>query len=156
ARGTRDIPIRCDTLAIDTDRLLCKATWRAQLPLTSPDEAGQVRVELSPPARPAAGPYKTGQHPVYPSPAERAPSGVFQPPVAPVVNAPAVRTRMSPMVDQTLELTEAVAAMNLPFKPSAPPPPANEAPKISKSVLLQRPVETTADLSNDDAAAAQA
>ena len=36
------IPMRCDTLNIDTDRGICTLVWRGQVPLARPDEPGWV------------------------------------------------------------------------------------------------------------------
>ncbi len=43
---TRTVPLRCDTLWLDTDRALCTLTWRAQVPIKHPDEAGRVVISL--------------------------------------------------------------------------------------------------------------
>ena len=36
------LPLRCDTLSIDTNRGVCNLVWRGQLVLAHPDEAGRV------------------------------------------------------------------------------------------------------------------
>jgi hypothetical protein len=38
----RELSMTCDTLWIDTDRGICALTWRAQIPLSRPQEAGRV------------------------------------------------------------------------------------------------------------------
>jgi hypothetical protein len=50
--GTAPVALRCDTLWIDTDRSLCTLTWRAQVPLESPEEVGRVVFSLEGQARP--------------------------------------------------------------------------------------------------------
>jgi hypothetical protein len=47
--GRAEIALRCDTLAIDTDRARCTLTWRGQVPLRHPAEAGRVIVTVSTP-----------------------------------------------------------------------------------------------------------
>ena len=42
----QDLRLRCDTLAIDTDRGVCNLVWRGQVPLARPDEAGRVTVTM--------------------------------------------------------------------------------------------------------------
>jgi hypothetical protein len=44
--SSRPVPLRCDTLWIDTDRQVCTLAWRAQVPLKHPDEEGRVVVSL--------------------------------------------------------------------------------------------------------------
>jgi hypothetical protein len=44
-----ELELRADTLWIDTERSLCTVTWRGQLPLQRPDEAGRVVVALEEP-----------------------------------------------------------------------------------------------------------
>jgi hypothetical protein len=43
-RGGAPQPMRADTLWIDTDRLLCTVTFRAQIPVRQPDEPGEVKL----------------------------------------------------------------------------------------------------------------
>jgi uncharacterized protein YjbI with pentapeptide repeats len=38
----QELPLRCDTLSIDTDRGVCNLVWRGQVSLRRPDEAGRV------------------------------------------------------------------------------------------------------------------
>jgi hypothetical protein len=54
-KGTTEVvPLRCDTLWIDTDQQICALTWRLQIPLEHPEQAGRVTVTLNaPPAAPA-------------------------------------------------------------------------------------------------------
>jgi len=51
---TQSVPLRCDTLWIDTDRALCTLTWRAQVPINHPEEQGRVVITLDSPGQPAA------------------------------------------------------------------------------------------------------
>src|SRR5262249_51091628 len=47
ARGKRFLlPLRCDTLWIDTERAMATLIWRGQLPLQRPDEAGRIAITL--------------------------------------------------------------------------------------------------------------
>ncbi|MDC3987218.1 DUF2169 family type VI secretion system accessory protein [Polyangium jinanense] len=57
-RGAAAQPMRADTLWIDTDRLLCTLTFRAQIPMRQRDEPGEVRIWLdnAPPSKSAAAP----------------------------------------------------------------------------------------------------
>src|SRR6185503_6003181 len=41
-----EIPLFCDTLVIDTDRGRCSLTWRGQVPLRHPHEAGRVVITI--------------------------------------------------------------------------------------------------------------
>jgi hypothetical protein len=50
----RHVPLRCDTLWIDTDRGVCTLAWRAQVPLKHPDEEGRVVVALETPGQAAS------------------------------------------------------------------------------------------------------
>ncbi|EYF01218.1 DUF2169 family type VI secretion system accessory protein [Chondromyces apiculatus] len=43
-RLAEEIPLRCDTLWIDTDRGLCTLVWRGRLSLSHPEEAGRIVV----------------------------------------------------------------------------------------------------------------
>ncbi|WP_437592919.1 DUF2169 family type VI secretion system accessory protein [Sorangium sp. So ce1000] len=145
AGGPRDLAMRCDTLVIDTDRLLCTVTWRGQLPLASPKETGQIRVSLERPARQA--------------PAEAAaPSapGPLPPPVAPA--APKVKP---PSLASTMNLgahaqpLDAPQASIMPFRagPPTPPPPEAPAPRPAESAGHRpkpRSIENeTADLTEE-------
>ncbi|WP_437335088.1 DUF2169 family type VI secretion system accessory protein [Sorangium sp. So ce394] len=47
--GARPVPLRCDTLWVDTARGRCSLTWRAQIALEHPEEQGRVVVSLEPP-----------------------------------------------------------------------------------------------------------
>jgi hypothetical protein len=51
---TQSVPLRCDTLWIDTDRALCTLTWRAQVPLNHPEEQGRVVLTLDSPGQTGA------------------------------------------------------------------------------------------------------
>ncbi len=51
---TQSVPLRCDTLWIDTDRALCTLTWRAQIPVKHPDEPGRVVISLDSPGQTGA------------------------------------------------------------------------------------------------------
>ncbi len=55
------VPLRCDTLWIDTDRGLCTLTWRAQVPLEHPDEEGRVVISLDSTGPSAARPSRDGE-----------------------------------------------------------------------------------------------
>ncbi len=48
---TQNVPLRCDTLWIDTDRALCTLTWRAQIPVKHPDEPGRVVISVDNPGQ---------------------------------------------------------------------------------------------------------
>ena len=48
---TQAVPLRCDTLWIDTDRALCTLTWRAQVPVNHPDEPGRVVISVDNPGQ---------------------------------------------------------------------------------------------------------
>jgi hypothetical protein len=48
-RIPREVPLRCDTLAIDTDRAVCTLTWRAALPLQVDDGSSFLVVSLTRP-----------------------------------------------------------------------------------------------------------
>jgi hypothetical protein len=48
---SQPVPLRCDTLWIDTDRSLCTLSWRAQIPLQHPEEEGRVVVSLDTPGQ---------------------------------------------------------------------------------------------------------
>lgn len=108
---TREIPMRCDTLVIDTDQSLCTATWRGQLSLAKADAAGQVRVAMEQPAPPAP------KAPPPPPPKPRAPS----------LGDSTLAIDMSrPLHDIPLRPSTA-----LPFRPAAPgTPPAAGAPPV--------------------------
>ena len=51
---TQTVPLRCDTLWIDTDRALCTLTWRAQVPIKHPEEQGRVLISLDSPGQSGA------------------------------------------------------------------------------------------------------
>ena len=46
-RRTDEVRLRCDTLAIDTDRGVCSLVWRAWIPLDAEDAQGRVTVQLA-------------------------------------------------------------------------------------------------------------
>lgn len=46
-----EIPFRCDTLWIDTDRSLCTLTWRSQLMLDRPDQPGRILLAMAQPGQ---------------------------------------------------------------------------------------------------------
>ncbi|WP_441287327.1 DUF2169 family type VI secretion system accessory protein [Sorangium sp. KYC3313] len=123
AGGPRDLAMRCDTLVIDTDRLLCTLTWRGQLPLASPKESGQIRVSLERPARQAPA--------EAPTPAAAEP----QPPPRVAPAAPRVKPPSLGLPKQTVDMPakslDAVQASIMPFRagPPAPPPPEAPAPR---------------------------
>lgn len=48
---TQAVPLRCDTLWIDTDRALCTLTWRGQIPVNHPDEPGRVVISVDNPVQ---------------------------------------------------------------------------------------------------------
>ncbi|WP_437626051.1 DUF2169 domain-containing protein [Sorangium sp. So ce1151] len=127
AGGPRDLVMRCDTLVIDTDRLLCMVTWRGQLPLASPTEAGQVRVELERPAKQAPAEAATPSAPG------------LQPP--PLVAPPAPKLKAPSPGASTLTLgasapsPDAPQAPVMPFRagpPTPPPPPELPPPRPSE------------------------
>ncbi|NUP05678.1 MAG: DUF2169 domain-containing protein [Polyangiaceae bacterium] len=104
--GPRELAMRADTLAIDTNRLLCSVTWRGQVPLVTRDEGVNVRIELDPP---------TSDMPHSPHLAHSKPSHPWS---------------------GTLEISTSAATTDIPFVgkgsvPPAPPPPiAHSAPPI--------------------------
>jgi hypothetical protein len=49
--GPRPVPMRADTLVIDTERAMCTVTWRGQIPLRSAQEEGRVIVALEHPGQ---------------------------------------------------------------------------------------------------------
>ncbi|WP_437310175.1 DUF2169 family type VI secretion system accessory protein [Sorangium sp. So ce388] len=127
AGGPRDLVMRCDTLVIDTDRLLCTVTWRGQLPLASPKEAGQVRVELERPAKQAPAEAAT------PSAPRLQPPPLVAPP-APKVKPPSPGASTLTM-DAPAPLPDAPQAPVMPFRagpPTPPPPPEPPPPRPSE------------------------
>jgi hypothetical protein len=46
-----ELSLTCDTLWIDTDRSICTATWRGQLPLDHPQQPGRVLIGLAEPGK---------------------------------------------------------------------------------------------------------
>ncbi|WP_437977947.1 DUF2169 domain-containing protein [Sorangium sp. So ce295] len=123
AGGPRDLTMRCDTLVIDTDRLLCTLTWRGQLPLASPKESGQIRVSLERPARQAPVEAPTPSAPGPQPPPRVAPAA---PRVTPPSLDPSKQT-----VDMPAKSLDAVQPSIMPFRavPPAPPPPEAPAPR---------------------------
>ncbi|CAN92863.1 hypothetical protein sce2704 [Sorangium cellulosum So ce56] len=123
AGGPRDLAMRCDTLVIDTDRLLCTLTWRGQLPLASPKESGQIRVSLERPARQAPAEAPTPSAPGPQPPPRVAPAA---PRVKPPSLGPSKQT-----VDMPAKSLDVVQASIMPFRagPPAPPPPEAPAPR---------------------------
>ena len=78
----QEIPLRCDTLSIDTDRGRCSVTWRGQFALDQPFAAGRVVVSIANAnANAGAAPREPAQ-----APNQRAvgrsgpPAGLAQPP----------------------------------------------------------------------------
>lgn len=120
AGGPRDLSMRCDTLLIDTDRLLCTLTWRGQLPLASPKESGQIRVSLERPARQAPAEAATPSAPGPQPPPRVGPAG---PKVKPPSLAPSTLT-----LDIHAKSPDAPQATIMPFRAGPPAPPAPEAP----------------------------
>lgn len=120
AGGPRDLAMRCDTLVIDADRLLCTLTWRGQLPLASPKESGQIRVSLERPARQApadaATPSASGPQP---------PPRVA--PAAPKVKPPALNPSTLTL-DIQAKSPDAQQAPIMPFRAGPPTSPPPEAP----------------------------
>ncbi|MBI4954995.1 MAG: DUF2169 domain-containing protein, partial [Myxococcales bacterium] len=51
AGAVRELPLRADTLWIDTDRAVCCVTWRGRVELESEHEAGRVLVALEEPGK---------------------------------------------------------------------------------------------------------
>jgi hypothetical protein len=47
----QDLPLRCDTLWIDTDRSKCTVTWRSQIALDRPHALGRVVIALEEPGQ---------------------------------------------------------------------------------------------------------
>ncbi|MEO7328489.1 MAG: DUF2169 domain-containing protein, partial [Minicystis sp.] len=46
-----DVPLRADTLLIDTDRSLCTVTWRGCVGLDHPSDPGRITVDVAPPRK---------------------------------------------------------------------------------------------------------
>ncbi|WP_437490198.1 DUF2169 domain-containing protein [Sorangium sp. So ce1014] len=123
AGGPRDLVMRGDTLVIDTDRLLCTVTWRGQLPLTSPKEAGQVRVELERPAKQAPAEAATPSAPGLQAPPRVAPA-------APRVKPPSLGASTL-TIDASAPSPDAPQAPVMPFRAGPPTPPPPPAPPAS-------------------------
>jgi hypothetical protein len=141
---TQTVPLRCDTLWIDTDRALCTLTWRAQIPMKHPDEAGRVVISLD-----TAGPSGA-----------RMPSALGRlqmstPGDSSETLVPATRAKrdtgsalpFSPAPEQPRSSEKAaVSGSGLPFigspakAPSAPPPPRPSSPALAPSPVAGKPV----------------
>lgn len=61
-----EVPLRADTLWIDTDRGLCTLTWRGRVRLEHPDEIGRVVIDSGPARAAARAPASAKQHTVLP------------------------------------------------------------------------------------------
>jgi hypothetical protein len=46
-----ELPLKCDTLWIDTDRSLCTMTWRSQVKLDRPDQPGRILIAMAQPGQ---------------------------------------------------------------------------------------------------------
>jgi hypothetical protein len=106
--GEKALELSCDTLWIDTSRGICCLTYRGQVPIASPTDAGWVIIT---PARQMTmlDPGETGRH--------RAVDVPFQP--APAPPAPVTRTEPPPKRQRAATM------------PIAIPPPASEPRNVS-------------------------
>ncbi|MDI1430655.1 DUF2169 family type VI secretion system accessory protein [Polyangium sorediatum] len=127
--GPRVIPMRADTLVIDTERAALVVTWRAQIPLRSEKEEGRVVVTLDAPAKASEAPEERSRTTVF-AREERAPSEATMPfkaaspdAVVPFASPPPPRAPLDrPPSERTaaIERDELLApAAALPFAASA-------------------------------------
>ena len=155
ASGTQELALRCDTLVIDTDRQRVTATWRGQLALSHPEEAGRVLVALEQPGQPFPVEEMLRMRSAVPEPSTmpiddvtRAgrPSAVIAPmgrppPLPPrAARSPAAR---SPISESTIDLSNALPlaekAPAMPFR-AAGAPPAFSTPQAPPSAPSAPPV----------------
>ena len=121
--GAYPLPLRCDTLWIDTTLSICTLTWRAQVTLAHATEAGRLVVSMEQAARSAQQPpwssKGSGPAPVGPS---RAASMSSAPP------AVQERSGATRTPSRTLGVDPGMAAdAKLPFAPSTGSQPLREA-----------------------------
>ncbi len=126
---TQDVFLRCDTLWIDSDRGLCTLTWRGQVALEDPREAGRVVVTLEPPAPPVS---LSGRLPTESNITEeggRTPMAVPSRATT-TITAALSDSRDLPFAQQLAALREeakAAASGGLPFAGGAPAPPPSSS-----------------------------
>ncbi|MDI3284685.1 DUF2169 domain-containing protein [Polyangium sp. 15x6] len=145
--GPRGIPMRADTLVIDTERAVCMVTWRAQIPLRGEKEEGRVVVTLDAPGKASDAPEERSRTTVFvreehAPPAATLPFKAASPDaVVTFASPPPSRAPLDrPPLERTLaiehdELLSPAAA--LPF--AASPPEANEsaaAPAMKPPALI--------------------
>ncbi|MDI1435957.1 DUF2169 family type VI secretion system accessory protein, partial [Polyangium sorediatum] len=133
-RGQGPQPMRADTLWIDTDRLLCTLTFRAQIPIRLRDEPGEVKVWLdsAPPSKAAAAPEAP------PRPQKSIPPSEEAEGKAPRLKPPPAQTIADP------SLAQGATGRVLPFQstPGAAPEPARPPASGGRLPFLSAPASS--------------
>ena len=130
-RGSQSVALRCDTLWIDTDRSICTLTWRAQVPLESPEEEGRVIISLDAARAPQPSIPEVGRRQL-----EAAESTVETLPPAGTTTRTTAASRILPFASSGatggLPFSGSSETTNVGLAPAAPsfgaPPPAPSAP----------------------------
>jgi hypothetical protein len=126
AGATQEVPLRCDTLTVDTSRGIAMLVWRGNVPLAHRDQAGRVVVSLEARAAPSADRAR----PMIAAMTQRDPPEPTLPlrPGTPGASAlPSVVAELGPASQsgetEDVDLAMVLSGLSLPFR-NPPPNPA--------------------------------